>query len=319
MWVQLTGASYVKAVINTTGASGRFSAEVNGVETSSFYVGLEPATTEYMLAGRLAGNSVIRLINVLEPAFTGANTDVTFTFVGWKTDGTVSATPKPIRTRRIELVGDSISAGYGSRGNAKLHAQNVCPVSDATSGNKYTYNWQIAEHFNADIVPIAWSGKGMYQNCCDMGETMPAYYKQTLAGQAYINDWDFTRYVPDMLIINLGTNDFGHDSGPTWEAGFSKTYTEFVLNATQLHYKDPKMPVFVAQGPMNNSPQLWAALNVTIAAINAAGGNAVYLDLKGPPNDGCGGHPGVLGHSAMSAMAIPQIAAKMGWDAHSMH
>lgn len=51
-----------------------------------------------------------------------------------------------------------------------------------------------------------------------------------------------------MLIINLGTNDFGHDSGPTWEAGFSKTYTEFVLNATQLHYKDPKMPVFVAQG-----------------------------------------------------------------------
>lgn len=81
----------------------------------------------------------------------------------------------------------------------------------------------------------------------------------------------------------------------------------------------PVCAVDAAKGPMNNSPQLWAALNVTIAAINAAGGNAVYLDLKGPPNDGCGGHPGVLGHSAMSAMAIPQIAAEMGWDAHSMH
>ena len=57
------------------------------------------------------------------------------------------------------------------------------------------------------------------------------------------------------------------------------------MNATKV-YKNPRLPVFVAQGPMNNSPQLWGALNNSINAINAAGGNAVYLDLKGPPNDG---------------------------------
>ena len=112
MWVQLTGATYVKAVVNTTGGvSGRFAAEVNAVETSSFYVGIEPETTEFLLAGRLAGNSTVRLINVLEPAFTGANEDATFTFVGWKTDGTVSTAAKPVRSKRIELIGDSISAG----------------------------------------------------------------------------------------------------------------------------------------------------------------------------------------------------------------
>ena len=32
---------------------------------------------------------------------------------------------------------------------------------------------------------------------------------------------------------------------------------------------------------MNNSPQLGAALNKSIAAINKAGGNAIYLNLKG--------------------------------------
>jgi lysophospholipase L1-like esterase len=216
------------------------------------------------------------------------------------------------RTRRIELLGDSISAGYGSRGDADLHSMNICPVSDATCGNKYTYNWQIAEHFKADLVPIAWSGKGMYQNCCDEGEKMPSYYLQTLASQPFKSDWDFSRFTPDMMIINLGTNDFGHDAGPAWEASFSNTYTEFVLNATR-RYKQPKLPISVAQGPMNNSPKLWAALNVSISAINAAGGNAIYLDLKGPPNDGCGGHRGVLGHKGMAEMAIPQIAEKMGW------
>jgi hypothetical protein len=64
---------------------------------------------------------------------------------------------------------------------------------------------------------------------------------------------------------------------------------------------------------MNNSPQLERALNASIAQVNAAGGNAVYLDMKGPPNDGCGGHPGVLGHAGMASMAIPQIADKMEW------
>ena len=87
----------------------------------------------------------------------------------------------------------------------------------------------------------------------------------------------------------------------------------FVLNATQIIYKKPSMPVFVAQGPMNNGAPLHDALQVAIAAINAAGGNATYLDLRGPPNDGCGGHPGVAGHAGMAALAIPAISAFMGW------
>merc|ERR1711957_892514 len=140
---------------------------------------------------------------------------------------------------------------------------------------------------------------------------MPPYWRQTLMGKPYSTDWDFSRYVPDMMIINLGTNDFGHYAGPAWAKNFSDIYTEFVLNVTRV-YKAPKLPVFVAQGP-GNSSTLEAALKASIAAINVAGGNAIYLDLKGAPCDGCGGHPGVLGHEAMAAMAYPQIAKVMKW------
>ena len=55
------------------------------------------------------------------------------------------------------------------------------------------------------------------------------------------------------------------------------------------------------------------ALQAAIKAINAAGGNAAYLDMRGPPNAGCGGHPGVLGHKGMFEMAQPVIARAMGW------
>ena len=106
--------------------------------------------------------------------------------------------------------------------------------------------------------------------------------------------------------------DFNHDSGPAWEAAFTNTYAEFVANAT-ARYRDAKLPIFVAQGPMNNGAPLYNALQAAIAAINAAGGNAMYLDMRGPPNDGCGGHPGVEGHKGMFTLAQPVIAKAMGW------
>lgn len=60
-------------------------------------------------------------------------------------------------------------------------------------------------------------------------------------------------------------------------------------------------------------PRLGKALNASIVGINAAGGNAIYLDLRGPVIDGCGGHPGTRGHAAMANLAIPQIAKAMQW------
>jgi len=313
-YINVNKASYVKMHMKATGsAMGRFVIQVDGWEQSQVWVGgSNGASNEgvYLVADGLAGTVQVRVVSVLEPAFEGVNPAATFTFFGFATDG-AAAPAGPPRPRRLELLGDSISAGFGSRGYRG--APDGCPVNQYTSGNYYTYNWFIAESFDADIVPIAWSGKGMYQNCCDNGETMPAYYLQTLGGDHYTMDWDFTRYVPQAMIINLGTNDFGHDSGPIWEKAFTDTYVDFVFNATR-RYKQPKMPIFVAQGPMNCNANLNNSLHNAIQMINAGGGNAYYLNVCGPPNDGCGGHPGVVGHFEMFEQARPVIAKVMGWQ-----
>lgn len=161
MHINVQGASYVRATINASGGIlGRFITEVDGWEVSSFYVGGgngAPTTNDFFIAYDLFDTRHIRLIQTLEPGFAGANPNAFFTFLGFTTDGTV-APPTP-RTRSIELVGDSISAGYGSRGHAGTPFG--CPVDDNTSGNYYTYNWMLAEAFNADITVIAWSGKGL--------------------------------------------------------------------------------------------------------------------------------------------------------------
>jgi len=310
MYINVGGANYVNIHIAPSGGVfARFLVQVDGWEETSFWI-RDEAVSQYLIASDLGGQAVqIRVISVLEPAFENANPGGCLTFYGFSTDGKAqSAGPK--RTRKIELVGDSISAGFGSRGYSG--APDGCPVTGYTSGNPYTYNWMLAEYFNADLVPIAWSGKGMYENCCDNGETMPSYYLQTLGGDHYTTDWDFNRFVPDTIIINLGTNDFGHDSGPVWEKNFQDTFVDFVANAT-TRYKNPKMPIFVAQGPMNCGTPLKNSLDIVVSRVNAAGGKAVYLNLCGPPNDGCGGHPGVQGHMQMFEQGKTQIATVMGW------
>eukprot|EP01052_Picozoa_sp_SAG31_P011694 SAG31_NODE_668_length_12945_cov_15.915849_4_plen_346_part_00 len=343
-------------VMNTSGGiTGRFSIEVNTLEISSAWVGAEDApqnrlpnntavlSKEYRVADALrSGNAntankdniTVRATLVLEPAFTGAapgggweanepapSSPKTFTLLGWKTDGRALPPSEP-RSRRIELIGDSISAGYGARGSQALHNKSLasnldralCPVNDQTSGiagdGTSNYIWKIAEHFEADLALIAWSGKGMFRNCCDPGEKMPEYWLQTLGGGNHTTDWDHSRFVPDMMVINLGTNDAprgGDDS-----KNFSHAYTAFVLNALEI-YRNPSLPVFVAQGPMNCAEELRIALSETILAVNMAGGRAIYLNLCGPSCDGCGGHPGQVAHAAMAEMAIPSIAKEMGW------
>lgn len=34
----------------------------------------------------------------------------------------------------------------------------------------------LARYFNAEMSVVAYSGKGMYKNCCDNSTTIPTYY-----------------------------------------------------------------------------------------------------------------------------------------------
>ena len=115
-------------------------------------------------------------------------------------------------------MGDSISAGYGA-----LAAAGGCLGDALDSSNLASWDQRVCEGFAANCSIVAWSGKGMYENCCDSGETMPSYYLQTRGGNAYATDWDFGRFVPDAIIINLGER--GGAVFPRWRQGRRAVHT----------------------------------------------------------------------------------------------
>jgi hypothetical protein len=56
-----------------------------------------------------------------------------------------------------------------------------------------------------------------------------------------------------------------------------------------------------------------SAIAAAVAQANAQGMRAYVLNVTGSPTDGCAGHPGVGGHSAMAKAAIALISSVMGW------
>ena len=109
---------------------------------------------DYDLAtGLIAGVHTISLWRRTEPL--GSSIDLgPVTFPG----GTLLA-PPPRSGKRLEIVGDSISVGYG------VHCRSISEsFTYATEDNYLAYGSLTARALGADLTTMAWSGIGMYRD-----------------------------------------------------------------------------------------------------------------------------------------------------------
>ncbi len=282
---------------------------------------INSSTTNYILAQHMdaAHSHTVEIYNIIEPAlwhpqpFLPSDPYEAVRIVSLSTDGVFSQPSGP-RRRELVFVGDSITAGFGSS-----FEKTLCPEKDEwyAEDNSLTYGNLLCGHFDANCTTVAWSGKGLYVNSPTAGtnETMYSYYHSATGAGAvpYAADWVFSRGDPSAVVVNLGTNDWGHnhDTGPPWEAAFSATLVSFMRNLTHWH-QNPRLPIFAGVGPLTQRPA--KAIQVAVSRFNAEGGNATFLNLDtGMGGNGCFGHPSPSGHRAMATLAAPQIAKVMGW------
>lgn len=156
--------------------------------------------TEYSLATDLSeGVHKVKVLKRTEALSTS------LTLHGLKTDGYFLPADKT-RKLRMEAYGDSITAGYGNlRGS----------LSDTTSSEYQsglqTYATYTAQLLDAEINVQARSGIGLYTSAnIDDKLQVNSGYAYTTYDQEYA--WNFDNYVPDVVIINLGTNDYWNNS-----------------------------------------------------------------------------------------------------------
>eukprot|EP00928_Gymnodinium_smaydae_P081169 TRINITY_DN64731_c0_g1_i1.p1 TRINITY_DN64731_c0_g1~~TRINITY_DN64731_c0_g1_i1.p1 ORF type:complete len:403 (-),score=59.18 TRINITY_DN64731_c0_g1_i1:108-1316(-) len=202
------------------------------------------------------------------------------------------------RERRLLVVGDSMSAG-----------NQIDPIG-CNPDQSGTYATKLCRHFDANCTTLAISGKGLYKNCCDDNATMTTLWNYAMPGMPEIL-WDHSSFVPDAVILNLGTNDMGRNDGSAQFASlFVQKYSEFILNLTKV-YGNPSLPIFCGIGPMNFT--YGAFVREAVQDARSKGAVGVQPIQYATEQDGCGGHPGRVGHWQMFEISKPIIAKAMGW------
>ena len=121
--------------------------------------------------------------------------------------------PTPYKKRFVEFVGDSITCGYGVEDADRDH-----PFLTQTENVMKTCAYKTAVALDADYSMVAYSGHGIVSGYTETYYKVdqlvrPFYDKVGFSYGQYMGEnptdyeWDFSKKQPDLIVINLGTND----------------------------------------------------------------------------------------------------------------
>lgn len=212
------------------------------------------------------------------------------------TDEEAEIRPTDKKDRKIEFIGDSITCGYGVLGGPKaLFSTETESADDA-------FAVQCARALDADYQLVSFSGIGVISRYIEPEENesltdvlMPALYPHPDAVLAKRygwrpESWDFSSFCPQVVVINLGTNDDSYTRGiREREERFEEEYCEFVRN---IHRRNPGAEIVCTFGVM--SQRLLPRVEEAVQRLSESGVPVrMYREEPMPPGEvtGCDGHP----------------------------
>ena len=163
----------------------------------------------------------------------------TASFYGFEIfDGKILESSKE-KDLKIEIFGDSISCGYGNE------SENEFGEFNSKDENSYlSYGAIAARALNAELNITSWGGLGLVRNYDDSPMPLPERI-EWITNKDTNKKWDFSSYVPDIVLINLGTNDF--NGNPPSKESFVDGY-RILIDRIRNYYG--KVKIICAIGPV---------------------------------------------------------------------
>ncbi|ORX84896.1 hypothetical protein BCR32DRAFT_325715 [Anaeromyces robustus] len=233
-------------------------------------------------------------------------------------------------SKKIEFIGDSITCAYGVDGVA-----GDVFSSRSEDGTK-SYAHKTAQKFHADYSIVAYSGfailscypftGGRYEEAA-----LPQYYdklgysfepNQFDDGTYQLQDtkWDFNDFVPDLVVINLGTNDNSYFEAidksilPDEKIAFIEKYVEFLEQIKAVY---PNAEILCVLGMMGQEvyPEIEEAVNNYITKTGDTHVHAFKMNVQDSDKNGLGvdGHPAAQSHVDATYELVGEIEKLYGW------
>ena len=229
--------------------------------------------------------------------------------------------PTEQKEHLIEFIGDSITCGYGIDDEVRDHG-----FSTKTENVMKTYAYKTAEALNADYSMVCYSGYGIISGYTSNGQKeesclVPSYYTKlgytctTYLGQKAIDiDWDFSKREPDLVVINLGTNDetyTGTDEEKRKE--YVAGYVSFLKVIRQLN---PNATILCTLGIVGDGlyPSMQSAVHQYVNETGDAKIDTLKFNERVPEEGyGADSHPTEKTNAKAAEQLITTIQELMGW------
>ena len=255
----------------------------------------------------------VRIIKVSE----AANSIAAISKITVDEDGTIS--PTAPRDLKIEFIGDSITCGYGVDDLDRNHH-----FKTSTEDNSKTYAYKTATNLKADYSMVCASGWGVVSGYSGNGakqeaQQIPRFYDKMAVGWSSIagvtpknTAWDFSSFLPDFIVINLGTNDASYTKGD------SKKITEYkdayIAFLKDIRSKNPDAHIICSLGIMGQD--LYPAIESAVSEYQAETGDLKVTPLKFANQNMSDGiaadwHPSEKTHAKAAALLTAKIKELM--------
>jgi len=221
--------------------------------------------------------------------------------------------PPPAKKRKIEFFGNSISCGYADEDTTGKD-RGTSPYE-----NGYlSYASITARHFNAELHNTSKSGIGITVSWFPM--VMPEMYDRLDATDPN-SKWDFSKYTPDLVVINLFQNDCWLVTMPNneqFKARFGTTppTPEFIINAYQrfvktIRGKYPNAKILCILGSMDATKPGSPWPGYIQKAVDGLNDKQIYTHFI--PYKNTNGHPSLKEQQVMANDLIGFIEKNITW------
>jgi lysophospholipase L1-like esterase len=222
--------------------------------------------------------------------------------------------PPPRPSRRMEFIGDSITCGHGNAVGSAAGAEAPAVHTSLHQDISLAYGSLTAKKLGAEVVHVCATGRGVSRNLSgDTWDTVPRLYERVFLSEGDV-DWDFQRYVPDLIVLHVGAHDFavedpgtGLSTAPERDT-FQQAYLGFVRRLRSLY---PQALIVCALGPTMSDERPpggmhWTLIRAWLAEVvdtlRAEGDARIHSYTFHPTGQPSGedGHPTAETHARMA-------------------
>lgn len=231
--------------------------------------------------------------------------------------------PTENKAHLIEFIGDSITCGYGVEDEDPNHN-----FKTSTENAMRAYAYKTAEALGADYRLVSFSGWGIISGYTGTGEAkmteqlVPDYYEKLgFSYGTYMTTkpqdvaWDFTKRQPELIVVNLGTNDDSYTLNfKDRQEEYKEQYVEFLKT---IRKNNPEATLLCTLGIMGG--RLFPYVEQAVEEYSAQTGDTNIHTLRFAEQNGAvdglaaDWHPTEKTHTKAAEKLTEKIREIMGW------